>query len=278
IDLDRSDLITFNCDGTIVTDTTYWLCLNWLDSITCLDSLEVLSDGSWDFFHIDSNVYYSTCSLDTINTLVSRWEFLDGRTLAGDGYDLSITGIADLPLPPLTPPIIPQQGGTLIKMLVNVMDVPDSMTNRTVEFSITYNCFSDPNANCIGMDSVVLDTICYVCTMWLGDTCLNWVEAPEPPCDSIFIGPDTAIYFDSSYFALINGSFTVLMPDSCGYVDDGPWTIADLVYLVDYMFNNGPPLGISDADCDCNCVIDIADLVCFVEYMFYSGPAPGCGK
>ncbi len=57
-----------------------------------------------------------------------------------------------------------------------------------------------------------------------------------------------------------------------------PIDIADLVYLVDYMFNSGPePECFDEGDIDASGVepIDIADLVYLVDYMFNSGPEPG---
>ncbi len=56
-----------------------------------------------------------------------------------------------------------------------------------------------------------------------------------------------------------------------------PIDIADLVYLVDYMFNQGPlPVCFDEGDIDGSgaAPIDIADLVYLVDYMFNQGPAP----
>ena len=56
-----------------------------------------------------------------------------------------------------------------------------------------------------------------------------------------------------------------------------PTDIADLVYLVDYMFNGGPvPVCGGEGDIDGSGVepIDIADLVYLVDYMFNGGPEP----
>jgi hypothetical protein len=51
--------------------------------------------------------------------------------------------------------------------------------------------------------------------------------------------------------------------------------IADLVFLVDYMFNGGPPPPVfEEADIDASGGIDIADLVYLADYMFTGGPAP----
>lgn len=68
----------------------------------------------------------------------------------------------------------------------------------------------------------------------------------------------------------------------CGDVDNsgGDPDIADLVYLVDFMFNNGPEppiMASTDTNGDGSPVPDIGDLVYLVNYMFTDGPAPICG-
>ena len=94
----------------------------------------------------------------------------------------------------------------------------------------------------------------------------------------------------SYYFEFSDGAETITTPlDSiyidvitfiCGDIDGngvGP-DIADLVYLVNYMFNGGPePPVIEACDVDGNGVgPDIADLVYLVNYMFNGGPALQC--
>jgi len=67
----------------------------------------------------------------------------------------------------------------------------------------------------------------------------------------------------------------------CGDIDGSgaPADIADLVFLVGYMFNAGPAPPVMEA---CNVdgigglLIDIADLVYLVAFMFESGPEPVC--
>jgi len=66
----------------------------------------------------------------------------------------------------------------------------------------------------------------------------------------------------------------------CGDIDaSGAWPpdIADLVFLVDYMFWQGPPPPVEDAaNVDGLDTITITDLVHLVDYMFNGGPAPVC--
>jgi len=62
-----------------------------------------------------------------------------------------------------------------------------------------------------------------------------------------------------------------------GNVDDIPGLIdiADLVYLVTYMFQDGPePIPFESGNINCAGGIDIADLVYLVTYMFQEGPEP----
>jgi len=78
--------------------------------------------------------------------------------------------------------------------------------------------------------------------------------------------------------------FSVTIYECVGFVcgdidgDDESATIADLVYLATYMFNQGPPPAAMGA-CDVNAsggVPDIEDLVCMVSYMFEQGPPLVC--
>jgi len=52
-------------------------------------------------------------------------------------------------------------------------------------------------------------------------------------------------------------------------------TIADIVYLVSYLFKRGPiPVPIQSADANCDRKVTIADIVYLVAYLFKGGPAP----
>ena len=56
---------------------------------------------------------------------------------------------------------------------------------------------------------------------------------------------------------------------------DGDIDIADVVYLVNYLFIDGPapePLAAGDANCDGK--VDIADVVYLINYLFIGGPPP----
>jgi rhodanese-related sulfurtransferase len=58
---------------------------------------------------------------------------------------------------------------------------------------------------------------------------------------------------------------------------DGEINIADVVYLVNYLFTSGPaPVPLEAGDANCDAVINIADVIYLVNYLFIGGPPPGC--
>jgi hypothetical protein len=63
---------------------------------------------------------------------------------------------------------------------------------------------------------------------------------------------------------------------ACGDCDvSGDLDIADVVYLVAYIFSGGPaPRDAQNGDVDCDLSVDVADVVYLVAYIFSSGPAP----
>ncbi len=64
----------------------------------------------------------------------------------------------------------------------------------------------------------------------------------------------------------------------CGDADgNGAFSIADAVYLINYIFAGGsPPNPICRGDADGNGAVSIADAVYLINYIFASGPAPHC--
>jgi hypothetical protein len=69
-----------------------------------------------------------------------------------------------------------------------------------------------------------------------------------------------------------------IWPSICGDANgDGEISLADAVYLVNYLFIGGPAPDPSEAgDANCDGSVDIADAVYLVNYLFLGGPPPGC--
>ncbi|MGH8015377.1 MAG: hypothetical protein ACREBV_04235, partial [Candidatus Zixiibacteriota bacterium] len=78
----------------------------------------------------------STIKIDTSGTLISGWEFIDARSISGTGNDIQITAIANLAPPPFHPGLMPQQGGTLIKILADLFQVTDPFSDSVVLLEI----------------------------------------------------------------------------------------------------------------------------------------------
>ncbi|MCK4625155.1 MAG: hypothetical protein KAV00_07590 [Phycisphaerae bacterium] len=226
--------------------------------------------------------------VDTVNTLISGWEYVESRYGSSEPHNLRIVGLADFPGPPITPSIAPQNGPLpLVRIRADIANILDTTTDRTVQMvfalAIKNFAFSDPYGQVIGTvrDSVP-NTAYYACQAWEGNTCLEWelVEGPLEPFDSMFVYWDYFSYYDWDRVLVHDGSLTVTGGYVCADLNNDffPADISDLVFLVDYMFLGGPPpLPLQAADCDGNGQIDISDLVYLVEFMFIDGPRPVCG-
>ncbi|MCH7691664.1 MAG: hypothetical protein IIA17_11570, partial [candidate division Zixibacteria bacterium] len=256
IQLDRPpDIMIFQTDTVLEFDTTHWRC-NAYSGLNCIDSTFVPFDSVWDFFHVDT-FEVERANIDTAGTLVAGWEYVNASSLSGNGTDLLITGIADLPGGPITPGFAPQTGGTLINMLADVLDVSDTVTNRIVNLII--NTVFVPNFNIVLADlswspwtyETYWDTIGFVCNEWLIDTtqdppdtieCLSWQHTAGPPWDSIEVVLDSIISLDTSRICITDGSLEVLLSYICGDAngDGTAGDILDLIFLVDRIFRGGP--------------------------------------
>ena len=281
--IDRPDLIKFQQDLLQSNDTTYWQC-NQYSGADCIDSTQVFANHSWDFIHVDSTEKFFYL-FDTLSYIQPDW-FTYTYSTSGLGYEVLLTSYGStidsnfiLPSP---------SERLLVRLYLKVTDsllYPFSDTTAKIYLQndfIDHFSFSTPSGEAIGRNLVVTpDTSCYVCLQWVNTVCLGgWQRLPlsdgQPIdtslCDSLLIYNDTVSAFDSTYWQLTNGSFTLT---SCGYAS-GSYDISNLVALVNYMFTGGAELSLAEADYNCDCEIDISDLVGFVAYMFQGGAEPGC--
>lgn len=80
-------------------------------------------------------------------------------------------------------------------------------------------------------------------------------------------GPAGYSYNLSKYISFLRG-------DANG---DGKIDVADVVYLINYLFAGGPaPQPYQAGDANCDGTIDSADVVYLINYLFAGGPPPGC--
>ncbi len=58
---------------------------------------------------------------------------------------------------------------------------------------------------------------------------------------------------------------------------DGNFDLADVLFLVSYLYKNGPsPFPWDAGDANCDGVIDLGDVLYVIAYLYKNGPAPGC--
>ena len=58
---------------------------------------------------------------------------------------------------------------------------------------------------------------------------------------------------------------------------DGVIDVGDVVYLINYLYKNGPPpVPIEAGDANCDDVVDVGDVVYLINYLFKGGPPPSC--
>lgn len=285
--LSRTNILIFQTDTATIVDTLYWDCTEYV-GLNCVDSIGVLPPQPYDFIVVDTNLV-PVGNINTTGSLLSNWEYIDARSLLGNGLDIKVTGIADaLPDNPSLIGIFPQFGGTLFQLLGDVQTIPDTLTDRIVyiipqTFKDHLN-FSRPDGTSIGIvNEFVPDSNFYRCTAWLPPDsviCLNYVQVQSAPYDSLFVGLDTLAIVDTVTLKLLTGSLTVT-GGLCGNIDGDPANqidISDLTFLVGYLFLSGPaPDPIFVANVDCVGEIDIADLTTLVDHLFINNTPLCCG-
>ncbi|HVP07181.1 MAG TPA: hypothetical protein VMS71_04995, partial [Candidatus Acidoferrum sp.] len=128
IQTDRPDIMKFQTDTMTIVDTTYWICHQY-SGPNCLDSTASRKDSTWNIRHIDT-VLATVGNIDTVGCLTHSWDYINTRSLSGQGTDLLVTGIARTYGGPTRPPILPQSGGVLFKLRGDILHIPDTATQR----------------------------------------------------------------------------------------------------------------------------------------------------
>ena len=309
--LTRSDIANFQTDLDTVIDTTYWQewcwrCTEW-DGMTCVDSAQFQDTCAvdfpdtqpWDFILVDT-VEAFTGNFDTVGTLISGWEQVESRAVStGElGLDIKLTAIADKAKPAgHPPPIHPQQGGVLFRLLADIFPLPDTQEDREVGILVDvawkpYFVFSTPAGDAIGWISIpVPDTNYYMCDNWdpeftvcFDSTKMRESECPGGVCDFIVIDTVQVAELDPTQVTVIDGKLEVLNW-ICGDCNgdgnpSGEPTLGDVMTLIDHLFISGAPI-IPLEKCNLNCSTEspmeltLGDVMVLVDRLFISG-APMC--
>jgi len=88
-----------------------------------------------------------------------------------------------------------------------------------------------------------------------------------------------SVRFIASDGVLADTELVVIKVIGCRFGDansSGVINVADIIYIVQFIFNGGPaPNPLCNADADCSGIVNINDVVKTVQYIFSGGPAPG---
>jgi hypothetical protein len=230
-------------------------------------------------------------TVDTAGTILSGWEYIDVRSLVGDGYDLQVTAFANTLAPPLTPAYPPYLYPHLLARLpINVVGNPDTLFDKFADVYIETSLldkfsFSNPSGDDIVVQqTIVEDTECYRCLQMVGEICLEWQRVAGPPCESTFVSIDTIAVLDTAAVHIDNSRITLapctIIPLPTDVNNDGSsFTVADLVELNRFVSGEiaflQEPL---NADLNGDCKISWDDYRALANYFEHGGPPifPGC--
>lgn len=288
----------------------YWVCTAW-DANLCIDSVSDL--GYYKCLDYDNEicidstfvpwvegvdaVYTVTCEINSANieltgTLIENWELVTTRLLTVPGMDLIIMAKADMTtFPPdeYTPGIGYPQYGTipLIKVLVDVLPIDNSIVDRTVRISIAhdildYFSISDEKGQSLGVITEMVEKRrYYMCEEWLipDEVCMYWEQVMEsqcPPegCDMIKIdtvmegGLDVGRCCDPLTGSCVTDIEEWECPsqfDGTGVWYDGSVSVTDGSLYVRQMI-----CGEVNGDGE----INILDVVFLINFVYKDGPAP----
>lgn len=138
------------------------------------------------------------------------------------------------------------------------------------------NCPGDFNASQVDADDDGIGDVCDACPNdpendWDGDNICGDVDN----CPTVYNPSQQDTDMDGVGDACEVQSGCIGMRGNVDGIIGDQIDIADLIYVVNYMFNGGPPPPIpEEADVTGNGHIDIEDLVYLVTYMFSGGPPP----
>ena len=295
LQLSRPDICLFQTETDTVVDTTYWFCSEW-DGDVCLDSIsDTLPNDPppYDFFRVDT-VEAFVGNIDTVGTLISGWEFLSSRSLSGTGTDVKVAAIADRETTPGHVSPIQPGSGVLFRLLADILPIPDTMQDRTVEILaqpfLNNFSFARPDGTSIGIKTVTVpDTAYYMCQSWAQppfEGCNDYDrvypnECPSEGCDSIYVQMVDIGVLDTDSVQLVSGSLTV---DTYGCGDlnsDGEVTLGDISIMIDYLFISGPydpinnpsgrlidPIERGNTNCSAEPDVTLGDISAMIDRLF----------
>jgi hypothetical protein len=312
IQLDRPDRVIFKTDSVTLIDTTFYVCMEmsggqcidtaiasdyWVNNQwtlgiwrcnhyapsnpdSCTDST---FDAGYDWFIVDT-VDALLGNVDTTGTLISGWEYLQTRSIGGEGFDLKITAFANTLTPPYTKGIGFPQYGTkpLIKIRADIFTIPDTATERTVKMMIQAKtldnfAFSNEKGKLIGvLTDTIPDTNFYRCDEWYDGTCMAWSRVTEPPYDSLKIDTVLIGYLDTNKVYTGDGSL-IILGGRCGDANrDTKLNLLDVSKIINYLYRHGAEPDLFLSNCNGDKKLNLLDVSAIINYLYRQGAALVC--
>jgi len=301
INLGHAEIIRFAADSVYECDSTFFNCL---DS-TCT---EFIGDSciAWEFSNCQDTTieceWEQKGAIRLAGTAIEDWEQIDVIVQNSQRTLIQLFGIANNGGG--TPPVAAGSNHLLAKIVCEVsgegFQIPDTMcpywnfetlppdsvcdSTYFIENYLTpvviqsRSQFSNADGNdLIGWkwtDPFCVDS---TCIDWNGPDCIEW------QCNEL----DSTHFADTNAIKFFDGEVELVGCPQCQGCD---WVVGDangnsyididdVVYLISYIFNSGPPpIPVLDAG-NANCAsepVDIDDVVYLIAFIFASGPPPPC--
>ena len=93
--LNRPDIMIFQVDTALVSDTTYWKCLQYNGQL-CVDSQSIPANqyGQPNTFRHIKDTLVTVGNIDLTGSLIQNWDLVRTRSISGTGTDILVTGLA----------------------------------------------------------------------------------------------------------------------------------------------------------------------------------------
>jgi hypothetical protein len=283
--LDRPDIMKFQIDTVLVSDTTYWKCLTYAGQ-DCIDSVSIPKDslGQPNTFFRVNDTLVTIGNIDRTGSLIANWDLVNTRSISGTGYDILVTGLASFDItPPVFPPPFPprQQEALLFRLRADILCISDTTTDRTVRIMVESDfldkfVFARPNGTAIGLyNTIVPDTVCWQCITWVGGNCIDSTKSTFPPCDWTTIEQDSVPTLDTNKVFIYEGSLTVnagCCIGSTGNVNKSVLEtpdLSDLSLLIAYLTQSPRPTLQCEKEANVNALstVDLSDLSLLISYL-----------
>ncbi len=224
----RPDLLQFKFAGDTLYDTTYWNCIGGLWP-NCIDSSLVPNPSQGFDFFIENITIASSEPYDTSGTLTSGWKSTSAFSLGGQGFDVKMLGNAGIMIAAGTPP---QTGGLLFNLVANLLLIPDTLSDRTVDIHLIalsgHTSFSDPSGTSLSFQ------------LFNGSVTVLPVVCCDTPGDADNDGAYNIADVTFGIARIFSSGPAPVCQDEADANGDNSFNIADVTYGIARIFSGGP--------------------------------------